>query len=86
VPGLNLNDPVSVLATNILTSDRSGSKFLWLGSGSHLWFGFEFQKFPLKMSNFSNFTILVKKNLFGSGRVGKYPGRPIIYCTSKLQK
>jgi len=28
--------------------------FLWLGSDmvSHLWFGFEFGKFPLKMLNF----------------------------------
>jgi len=44
-------------------SDGFGSKifdpgrvnFLWLGSGrvSHLWFGLEFGKFPLKMSNFS---------------------------------
>jgi len=30
VPGLNLNDPVSVRATNILTSDGSGQKFLTL--------------------------------------------------------
>jgi len=47
------------------TSDGSGSKiidpgrvnFLWLGSGwvSHFWFGVEFVKFPLKMSNFSIF-------------------------------
>jgi len=31
--------------------------FLWLGLGqvSHLWFGLEFRKFPLKTSNFSIF-------------------------------
>jgi len=31
--------------------------FLWHGLGrvSHLWFGFEFEKFALKMSNFSIF-------------------------------
>jgi len=36
-----------------------GQNFLTLiGSGwvSHLWFGFEFGKFPLKMSNFSIFS------------------------------
>jgi len=39
--------------------------FLWLVSGcvSHLWFGLEFGKFPLKMSNFSIFSIRVKKLL-----------------------
>jgi len=54
----------------LLTSDGSGSKLFdpgqvgsifsvsgWVGLGrvSHLWFGFEFGKFPLKMSNFSIF-------------------------------
>jgi len=56
------------------TSDGSGSKifdpgwvnFLWLGSGrvSHLWFGLEFGKFPLKMSNFSIFFPSGQKNCF----------------------
>jgi len=50
--------------------------FLLLGSGrvSHLWFGFEFRKFPLKMSN-----------LFGSDRKvpGSKVGWPLIYCRSK---
>jgi len=64
------------------TSDGSGSKifdpgpdnFLWLGSGwvSHSWFGFEFGKFPLKMSNFSILFPSDQKNLFGSGQ--KVPG------------
>jgi len=41
--------------------------FLWLGSGwvSHLWFGFEFGKFPLKMSIFCPSG---EKNLFGSSQ------------------
>jgi len=34
---------------------RVGSIFCGSGRVSHLWFGFEFQKFPLKMSNFSIF-------------------------------
>jgi len=44
---------------------------IFCGSGrvSHLWFGLEFGKFPLKTSNFP---IKVKK--IASGRVGKYPG------------
>jgi len=61
-------------------SDGSGLKFfdpgqvgaicLWLGSGrvSHLWFGLEFGKFPQKTSNFSIFSLRVKKNCLGSGR------------------
>jgi len=51
-----------------------GQKILCLGSGrvSHLWFGFKFGKFPLKMSNFSIFSLRVKINIFGSGR--KVPG------------
>jgi len=60
-------------------SDGSGSKnfdqgrvnFLWLGSGrvSHLWFGLEFGKLPLKMLNFSTFFPSDQKNCFGSSRV-----------------
>jgi len=62
------------------TCDGSRSKIFdlgWVGSifcgsswVSHLWFGFEFGKFPLKMSNFSIFSLRVKKNIFGSGRSG----------------
>jgi len=57
-------------------SDGSGSNFfdpgqvgsIFGGSGlvSHLWFGFEFRKFPLKTSDFSIFSLRVKKNLVGS--------------------
>jgi len=56
-----------------------GEKFLtWVESGqffvvrvgpgrvSHLWFGFG--KFPLKMSNFSIFSLWVKNNIFGLGQ------------------
>jgi len=51
--------------------DPGWVKFLWPGSGqvSHLRFGFEFGKFPLKMSNFSIFFPLGQKK---SLRVGKY--------------
>jgi len=59
-----------------------------VGSGrvSHLWFGLEFGKFPLKTSNFSFFSLRVKKNCFGLGRKvpGSKPGRPLIYCGSKV--
>jgi len=58
----------------LFISDGSRSKFLWLGLGrvSHLWFGFEFEKFPQKMSNFLIFFPSGQKNLFGSGQ--KVPG------------
>jgi len=37
------------------TSDGSGSKIFDTGRVSHLWFGVNFGKYPLKMSNFSIF-------------------------------
>jgi len=52
-----------------------GQKFLTrVGSGwvSQLWFGFEFQNSPLKITNFSIFFPSDQK--IASGRVGKYPG------------
>jgi len=60
---------------NFLSQVRSCQFFVArVGSGrvSHLWFGFEFGKFPLKMSN--------------SGRKvpGSEAGRPLIYCGSKV--
>jgi len=48
-----------------------GQKFL--GWVSHLWFGFEFGKFALKMSNFSIFFALGQKKI-SSSQVKKYPG------------
>jgi len=42
---------------------RVGSIFCGVGRVSHLWFGFEFGKFPLKLSNFSIFSLRVKKSL-----------------------
>jgi len=56
--------------------------FLWLGSVSHLWFGFEFGKFPL----FPIFFPSGQKNLFGSCRKvpGSKAGWPLIYCRSKV--
>jgi len=63
-----------------MTSDGSGSKIFdpgWVGSifvarvgsgwVSHLWFGLEFGKFPLKMSNFSIFFPSGKKKLLRVG-------------------
>jgi len=38
-----------------------GSKIFDLGQVSHLWFGFGFGKFALKMSNFSILSLRVKK-------------------------
>jgi len=51
-----------------LTQVGSGQFFV-LGSGrvSHVWFGFEFQKFPLKMSNFSIFFPSGQKKLLQVG-------------------
>jgi len=58
---------------NILTLVGSGQFICGSGRVSHLWFGFEFGKFPLKMSNFSIFSLQIKK--ISSGQVGKYPGQ-----------
>jgi len=86
----------SKITTRVRISDGSRSKIfdlgqvgsIFCGSGrvSHLWFGFEFQKFPLKMSNFSIFFPSGQKNCFGSGRrvTGSKPGRPLIYSRSKV--
>jgi len=74
-----------------LGSDGSGSKnfdpsqvrsiFCGSGSVSHLWFGFEFGKFPLKMSNFFIFFPLDQKK---SLLVRSKAGRLLIYCGSKV--
>jgi len=79
--------------TYLLHSDGSGSKIfdpcrvgsIFCGSG-RVWFGFEFWKFPLKISNFSIFFPSGKKNLFGSGQKVSWskPSRPLIYCGSKV--
>jgi len=56
------------------TSDGSGSKFFdpaWVRSAI-FGLGFGFEKFPLKTSNFSIFSPLDQKNLFGLGQ--KVPG------------
>jgi len=55
---------------------------LRLGRVSHLWFGSEFGNFPLKIPNFSIFTLWFKKNYLG--QVKGYPGQPLIYCRSKV--
>jgi len=62
----------------LLTWVRSGQFFCGssgVGSGwvIHLWFEFKFRKLPLKISNFSIFSLRVKK--ISSGQVKKYPGR-----------
>jgi len=53
---------------------------------NHLWFGFEFGKFPLKTSNFSIFSFRVKKNLFRSHqKVSRSKaGQSLIYCRLKV--
>jgi len=70
----------------VTCSDGSGSKFFDLGRVSHLGFTFGLGKFPLKMSNFSVFSLQVKKNLFGLGQKvpGSKLGQPLIYCESKV--
>jgi len=59
----------------------------WVGLGQPfmVWV-FEFQKFPLKTSNFSIFSLRIKKNCFRLGQkvYGSKPGRPLIYCVSKV--
>jgi len=56
---------------------------LVIGQVSHFWFGFEFGKFPLKMSNFFPSD---QKNLFGLGQkvLGSKAGWLLIYCGSKV--
>jgi len=81
-----MTEQYTTLQLNELYSDGSGSKIFDPGRVSHLWFGLEFGKFPLKMSNFSIFFLRVKKNLFGSGQKvpGSKAGWPLIYCGSKV--
>jgi len=52
-----------------LTCVWLGQFFVALGWVSHLWLGFGFGKFPLKIANFSIFFLQIKK-LFGSGQKG----------------
>jgi len=56
-------------------SNGFGSKNFDPGRVSHLWFGFEFGKFPLKISNFQFFSLRIKKNIFGPGK--KVPGSKV---------
>jgi len=75
--GGNPSIPCKTHSQFLNNSDGSGSKFfdpgrvnfLWLGSGqvSHLWFGLEFGKFPLKMSKFSIFFHSGQKKLLRVG-------------------
>jgi len=61
-------------------SDGSRSKFFDPGRVSHLWFGFEFGKFPLKMSNFSIFfTSGQKKSLRDGSERTRVEGRSASY-------
>jgi len=57
--------------STVLNSDGSGSKFFDPSRVSHLWFGFEFGKFPIKFFNFFPF----RSKKISSGRVRKYPGQ-----------
>jgi len=69
---------------NFLTQD--GSIFCGSGWFSHLWFGFEFGKFPLKMSNFSIFFPSDKKKSLwvGSESSQVEGGAASSYCGSKV--
>jgi len=69
-----------------LTPGQVKFLLLWSGRVSHLWFGFGFGKFPLKIQKNSIFALWVKKNLVGSGQKvpGSKPGWPLIYCGSKV--
>jgi len=62
-------------------SSSDGSKKFDLGWVSHLWFGYGFGKFPLKMSNFSIFLPFgSKKNVIGSGwKVPRVRARSAFY-------
>jgi len=77
-------------AKNLLlsNSDGSRSKFVDPGRvGSAIYgLGLDLENFPLKMSNFSIFTLRVKKNLFRAGQKvpGSMAGQPLIYCGSKV--
>jgi len=72
--------------TNIFDPGQVGAIFCGSGRVSHLWFGFQLGKFPLKTSNCSIFLPSGQKNLSGSGQ--KVPrskvGWPLIYCWSKV--
>jgi len=63
------------------TQVGSGQFFVAQVGVSHLWFGFEFGKLPLKMSDFSIFFSPGQKN---SLWVESKAGRPLIYCGSKV--
>jgi len=82
---LKRNNANIILLLCLRNSDGSGFKNVWPGSSrvwsgmdSHLWFGNEFGKFPLKTSNFSIFFPL------GQKVPGSEPGRPLIYWGSKV--
>jgi len=66
---------------NPCTSDGSGSKSFDSGRVSHLWFGLEFGKFPLKMSNFSIFSLRVGSE---STRVKAKSASYLLWVKSKL--
>jgi len=77
------------MAYQLLLVMGPGQNFLIrIGPGrvNHLWFGLEFGKFRLKMSNFSIFYPSGQKNLFGLGPKvhGSKVGRPLIYCGLKV--
>jgi len=59
---------------------------VWSSRVSHLWFGFEFGKFPLKRSNFSIFCPSGQKKSLrvGSESTGVGGGSPLFYCGSKV--
>jgi len=82
-----LNKCVKERADNNLSETVMGPgqkirvKIFWLGQVSHLWFGFEFGKFPLKCQIFQYFSLWIKK--ISSSQVKKYLGY-LLRVKSKL--
>jgi len=80
------NVPIQKKSLLDVVMSPARSKIFDPGQVSHLWLGYGFGKFPLIASNFSIFCPSGQKNVIGSGQKvpGSKPGRPLIYCRSKV--
>jgi len=72
----------SFISSSQSGSDGTGSKKFDQGQVRHFWIKSRFGKFPLKIPNFSTFSLWVKK--ISWGWVKKFPGQPLIYSGSKV--